>query len=769
MYAFSLNGIWKLYWFPQGEHDISAPGQLDAFGCPSVPAEVPGNGALDLSRAGLLPEDLFFGDNIHLLREFERCQWWYVRSFETPTWVEGSRAALRFHGVDTFARYWLNGKPIGGSDNMLIPHEFEVTGLLAPAGEPNELAVCLRSPQYEMHDEQLYPEDVPLFGSHLRFRMPRHCFGWDILPRALTPGLWRGVELVEIEENRITELCFHVELAQGQEANVRVYFKLRAEDRFLRNLEIRMAARCGDSVAENQKKVFGCTGNVLLSFRDVLLWWPRGYGEANLYDVTTTLICGGETIAERRDTMGIRTVELERSEVTDGEGSGRFLFRVNGQPILVKGANWVPADVFHSRDAGRYERMLGLASDLNCNMLRCWGGGVYEEDRFYDLCDRLGILLWQDFAMACEVTPQDPAFLDALRREAVSVVKRLRNHPCLAVWCGDNECDEFIYDRGSRPEWNRATREVLPGVLIECDPFRPYLPSSPYYAPAISDERNLDRMPEQHLWGARPWCKSPYYAAHTAHFVSEVGFLSCPRLSSMRRFLDDGFLWPHAGNSQWITHSTDWTGNPKRVAALERQAAAMFGTAPGTLPEFIAASQICQAESMKFIIESTRLKKWRRTGVLWWNLIDGWPQMSEAVVDYYFEKKLAYHYVRRVQQPLCLMLSEPVAGRMALVAGNDSLSDASGTYRVWNAQTGATVMEGTILSPANQNVELGHVDVPEVSHRLLLIEWEIDGKRYGNHRLGGEPPYSLPFCLDALKLISRLPMPFDTAFLTNDL
>jgi beta-mannosidase len=769
MNVIDLNGAWTLYWFPQGERDVSSPGRLDGCGCPRVPAEVPGNCALDLSRAGVLPEDLFFGDNIRLLREYERCRWWYIRSFRTPAWAADRRAVLRFLGVDTFARYWLNGTPVGASENMLIPHVFEVTGLLAPAGEPNELAVCLRSAQYEMHDEQRYPEDAPLFGSHLRFRMSRHCFGWDILPRAIAPGLWRGVELAEIEENCVTELCFHVERAQGREAGVRAYFKLRAEDRFLRNLEIRMTARCGGSAAENRKKVHGCAGNVLLTFGDARLWWPRGYGEANLYDVTTSLLCDGQTIHTRRDVIGIRTVELERTETTDGEGTGQFLFRVNGEPVLIKGANWVPADAFHSRDAGRYDRMLALAADLNCNMLRCWGGGVYEDDRFYDLCDRLGILVWQDFAMACEVTPQDAAFLEALRREAVGVVKRLRNHPCLALWCGDNECDEFIFDRGSRPEWNRATRETLPGALMECDPFRPWLPSSPYYAPAVTDRKNLDLMPERHLWGDRPWCKAPYYAAHTAHFVSETGFLSCPRLSSLRRYLDEQHFWPCGGSSQWITHSTDSTGNPKRVDALVRQAAAMFGDAPGSLPEFVAASQICQAESLKYIIESTRLKKWRRTGVLWWNLIDGWPQASEAAVDYYFEKKLAYHYVKRVQQPVCLMLDEPAGGEMALVAGNDSLRAAAGPFRVRDASSGETVLEGPFSAPANQNTVLGYIDEPEGSRRLLLIEWELDGIRYGNHRLGGEPPFSLPFCLDALGHICMLPAPFDTAYLTNEL
>ena len=195
------------------------------------------------------------------------------------------------------------------------------------------------------------------------------------------------------------------------------------------------------------------------------MWWPRGYGSPNLYQVTTQLLQNDKVLASRQDTVGIRKLELIRTETTSSEKPGQFLFKVNGVPILVKGSNWVPADAFHSRDAARYERMLALVADLECNMLRCWGGNVYEDDAFFDICDRNGIMVWQDFAMACAIYPQTPEFLEVMREEAISVVRKLRNHPSLALWSGDNEVDLFYQFSGLDPAHNKITREILPQVF----------------------------------------------------------------------------------------------------------------------------------------------------------------------------------------------------------------------------------------------------------------------------------------------------------------
>ena len=347
---------------------------------------------------------------------------------------------------------------------------------------------------------------------------------------------------------------------------------------------------------------------------------------------------------------------------------------------------------FTAATPARYEKILALFIDLGCNMLRSWGGNVYEDDAFFDICDRNGIMVWQDFSMACAIYPQTPEFLEVMRQEAISVVRKLRNHPSLALWSGDNEADESYFFSGLDPAHNKITREVLPQVVFQCDPYRPYLPSSPYMSPEVLPRGKLKLMPEDHLWGPRDYFKSTYYTEHTAHFVSEIGYHGCPGLSSIKRFVDEQHVWPWQDNPQWIFHSTDMSGNPYRINLMANQVKELFGAVPDKIEDFILASQVSQAEAKKFFVEMTRLKKWRSTGLIWWNVMDGWPQFSDAIVDYYFNKKLAYYYIRRVQQPVCLMVDEPQDWRVRVVVGNDSREDASGHYRVWDADSGETLL-----------------------------------------------------------------------------
>jgi beta-mannosidase len=350
-----------------------------------------------------------------------------------------------------------------------------------------------------------------------------------------------------------------------------------------------------------------------------------------------------------------------------------------------------------------------------------------------------------------------------MRQEATSVVRRLRDHPSLALWSGDNEVDESYLSSGLDPAHNKITREVLPQVVFQCDPYRPYLPSSPYMSPEVIATGLRGLMPEEHLWGPRDYFKSPYYTEHTAHFVSEIGYHGCPGLSSIKRFVDERHVWPWQNNSQWIFHSTDMTGNPYRINLMADQVKELFGAVPDNIEDFVLASQVSQAEAKKFFVEMTRLKKWRRTGVIWWNVMDGWPQFSDAIVDYYFNKKLAYYYIRRVQRPVCLMVDEPHDWNVRVVVGNDSREDASGHYRVWDADSGETLLEGDYTTKANENLEVGCIPVFHSGKRLFLMEWTANGKRYVNHYLQGMPPFSLSQYKSWLFKIAALQNDFDPA------
>jgi beta-mannosidase len=463
---------------------------------------------------------------------------------------------------------------------------------------------------------------------------------------------------------------------------------------------------------------------------------------------------------------------------------------------MVKGTNWVPLDAFHSRDAGRLAQALEMVADLGCNMIRCWGGNVYEQEAFFDWCDAHGVLVWQDFAFACCIYPQTEAFLAEVRHEAEETVQRLRNHACLAVWCGDNEIDMTYHSQGRDPGRNRLTREVLPQVLERLDPQRAYLPSSPYIPPVLVQRADAwTATPEQHLWGPRGYYKSPFYTQHSAHFIGEIGYHGCPNVSSIERFITPEHLWPWQDNGEWQVHAVYHWQHPAierdRIRLMANQIRELFGQIPEDLPTFALASQITQAEAKKFFIESTRLRKWQTSGILWWNLLDGWPQFSDAVVDYYFGKKLAYHYIRRAQRPVCVFIGEPLqpypgppqrkisvgegddaspirgvrmgeVGRgLPLIASNDSRQAADLHFRVWDADTDQLTAEGEFSLPANQNWQVASIPVEAGEQRLFLIEWQVGGEAYGNHYLYGAPPFSLERYRGWLPKIAALPRAFE--------
>ena len=759
----SLDGQWKLFYFPQGKHDIADPHQLKTAALKAIDATVPGDAPLELSRIGELPADLLYGENIVRLKPYELYEWWYQRDFPTPKELSGSPVELRCHGVDCLATYWLNGAKIGESENALIEHSFDVTDKLSHTG-PNTLTIRLRSAVIEAAGKSYDPAYTVASTScqeSVWIRKPAHCWGWDIMPRAVSAGLWRSVELIAHAPNEIPEIYFATVSAGEESAELAVSFDVTTDLTLLPQLHLKVEGECQGSTFSHLHKMEFSAGRFTFSVPNPRLWWPRGYGDANLYKVTTQLLQGEKVLASRQDAIGIRKLELIRTEITTVEKPGQFLFKVNGVPILVKGSAWVPADAFHSRDAARYEQMLALFSDLQCNMLRSWGGSVYEDHAFFEICDRSGIMVWQDFCLACAIYPVTPDFQEVIRKEGISVVRKLRNHPSLAVWSGDNEVDAAYTWAHLDPAHNTLTREVLPQVAFQCDPYRPFLPSSPYMAPEVIATGNENLMPEAHLWGPRDYFKSPFYTQHTALFLSEIGFNGCPGLSSLKRFIDEKHLWPWKDNPQWILHSTSPVGAPYQNIVLADEGKEFFGTLPDNLEDFIVATQIDQAEAFKFVVEMTRLKKWRSTGALWWNVIDGWPNLNASLVDYYYSKKLGYHYVRRVQQPTCLMIDEPENWHVRVVIGNDSRQDASGHYKVWDADTGETLLEGEYKSKANENTELGKLPVFHSDKKLWLMEWTADGKRYVNHYLLGSPAFSLAQYKAWLPKIAALQNDFD--------
>ncbi|WP_188992961.1 glycoside hydrolase family 2 protein [Paenibacillus nasutitermitis] len=745
MEKISLNGEWKLYYFPQQSAEVRHPGELEGASLQAIPARVPGNVELDLQEAGEIT-DPYTGSGVRQLQDYELHEWWYVKEFEAP--LQKGRTELVFHGVDCMATYWLNGQELGSTANMLIAHTFDVTEMLKEEGM-NTLHVRLQSPILEALKYEYDPSMSAMSynWSQLWVRKAGHGYGWDIMPRAVSAGLWREVEIVVHDEVRIKDLYFYTKDADRRGAEVGIFYQLAADPAHFREMTLRFTGTCGTAVFVQETRVNFAAGAHDFRVEEPCLWWPRGYGAANLYEVRTELLLHGKVLAERTDSFGIRKLELIRTEITSDEEPGEFKFVINGTPIFCKGSNWVPADMFHSKDAARIPAMLDLFVDMNCNMVRVWGGSVYEDHAFFERCDREGLMVWQDFSMACALYPQTEQFYEMIREEARFIVRKLRNHPSLVLWCGDNEIDQFSLNRHIDPNGNKISREVLPAVLYQCDPYRPYLPSSPYYSPEFWKTKNPALLPEEHLWGPRDYYKSRFYTGSKMHFVSEIGYHGCPNLESIEKFIEPEHLWPMENNEQWALHSSDPIGLggvwSYRIGLMANQVKELFGEVPEQLGDFVLASQFSQAEAKKFFVEMIRLRKWRRTGILWWNMIDGWPQFSDAVVDYYGGKKLAYHYLKRVHQDHCIMIDEPDNWQVRVVLGNDSLTSKQGTYRIWDADTDETLLEGSFQSAVNDNINLGHIRISHSQQRMFFIQWTIDGQVFHNHYLLGFPGFSL--------------------------
>ncbi len=789
MERISLDGEWELFYQPQDDSSLRGPADLAASTLQPVPAQVPGNVELDLVRAGLLPEP-FEAANIHLLRRYEGHEWWYRRTFRLPETPSDPHWRLVFEGLDTFADIWLNGLHLGQTANMLIPHDFSADTCLR-WGEVNEIVVRLGSAM-RYAAQQTYEANQISWEQRweaLRVRKAPHVWGWDIMPRAVSAGIWRSVYLEALPADRFDWIYYWTRQAGPLGAVLSTRFQVQTAAADRSNLRITFDGVCGEHTFHHEWPLEFGAGGCNIEIPGAKLWWPYGYGEPNLYEITASLYRGDQLLARRSDHIGLRTVEVEYSETAGpdrehevysslparwdqpADAQHHFLVRVNGQPILVKGSNWVPMDAFHSRDAQRIEPAMEMANDLGINMIRCWGGNVYEHDDFYDQCDRRGILVWQDMAFACAAYPQDEEFLKGVRAEMAKVIPRLRNHACLALWCGDNENDMLYLIENLDPATNRLTREVIPQMLQRLDPHRAYLPGSPYHSPAAVKQKGSS-TPEQHLWGPRGYFKSSFYIQHTAHFIGEIGYHGCPVPSSIARFISPEALWPWQNNDEWQVHAVyHWQNSAierDRIQLMANQIRELFGAIPARLPEFSLASQISQAEAKKFFIESTRLRKWGTSGLIWWNLVDGWPQFSDAIVDYYYAKKLAYHYIRRAQAPIGLVIGESGSGKyLPLVACNDSLQDAEITFRAWEAGSQELLAEGRAAIPANQNWQVGRIRTFASDQRLILLEWSANGQVFGNHYLSGTPPFRFEQYRSWLEEIARLPRPFDPTSLTH--
>ncbi len=740
---------WSLITIPNfelKEKNLNIKKQEDLIlaGYSPIKATVPGNFELDLMRENKLP-DLYYGTNVMQSLKNENLHLFYFAEFEFEK-KEDKDAFIVFNGIDTVAEIFIDGEFFAFTENMLHEHVFNINNIKDGTHSIliHIIPATIYARQFEVNSMCF---SLPYNHDAINIRKAPYMFGWDIMPRIVSGGIFKPVEIKYLPKTRIENPFTATSIVKENFAGIYTYFDVVADEDFITDFTASICGKCKDHTFSKTFQLFNRHQRVYIEINNPLLWWPKNYGEQNLYDMEITLYFKGVEVDKVNYRFGIRTICLRRSSTATEEGD--FCFIVNNKRIFCNGTNWVPTDAFPSRHSEYEMRGLQMVDDLNCNIIRCWGGNVYPSESLYDFCDEHGIMIWQDFALGCAHYPDSQRLCDLVKKEVEMVAKKYRNHPALVLYAGDNECDSSItstqphapLDTKSwlNPNFNKLTRDVILRELRNHDATRPYLPSSPY----IDNEAFLYGNPsEEHLWGPRDYFKGKYYKNPKCYFASEIGYHGCPSPKSLEKFIPKDSLtdWgttTECTNKNWLAHCTAMELDNKdawyiyRIPLMTRQIDRIFTTIGKDLDTYARQSQISQAEADKYFIEHFRVEKWRKTGIIWWNVIDGWPQISDAVVDWYGVKKLAYNYIKRSQSPFMIMIDEPVDGKMNLVACNDSRDMLNVEFTVKNLSDNKGITSGKFTIDPDDKLTIDIL--PELDHAFYFIEWKTD-KGYGkNH------------------------------------
>ena len=634
MKTMSLNGAWSL----------TIPGT--DFGL--VPAQVPGSVYHDLLSAGRIP-DPFFRDNENEALKLMEHDFLYARGFTADAALLACEAVLlRCEGLDTLAEISLNGAAVGRADNMHRIWEYDVKALLRE-GE-NRIEIRFSSPT--KYIREAYAEN-PADGSSdamVGFPLLRkaHCmFGWDWGPRLPDAGIWRDISLIGVDTARIRDVLVLQEHEEGR-------VTLRVQTHVTRFSADVTAVRV--AVTGPDGRVFTGAGEDCEIVIDApQLWWPAGFGEQPLYTVSVGLSAGGAALDGWSRRIGLRTMTVSRRRDDWGES---FSHCVNGVDVFAMGADYIPEDNLLPRmNPARTRRLLEDARAANMNCIRVWGGGFYPDDWFYDICDELGLLVWQDFMFACAVYNLTDAFEENICAEFRDNIRRLRHHPSLALWCGNNEMEQFV----AVGQWVGSKRQVadyikmyeylLPKVLKTEDPQAFYWPASPSSGGSFDAPQDPDRG-DVHYWdvwhGLKPFTD---YRNYLFRYVSEFGFQSFPCMETIESFTlpEDRNVFSYVMEK----HQRNASANGRIVAYLSQ----MY-LYPHDLDLLVYASQLLQAQAMQYGVEHWRRYRGRCMGAVIWQLNDCWPVASWASIDYYGRWKALHYYAKRFFAPVLISCHE---------------------------------------------------------------------------------------------------------------
>jgi beta-mannosidase len=673
----------------------------------------------DLLQAGRI-DDPFYRRNELDVQWVGEADWTYRRRFRVAKgFLDHDRVLLRCEGLDTLATVKVNGTVVGRADNMFRTWEFDVQAALQP-GE-NDIEIRLASPIAYINRRAKADPKLPLRNSPdliagANWIRKEQCnFGWDWGPKLVTSGIWKPIRIVAFDNARLTGVAV-TQQHRGGKVKLDATADVETIGRGSRAVRFTLS-RNGRTVAKGEAKVLRGKASAELRIDKPELWWPNGLGDQPLYDLDVELLgAAGEPLDRTARRIGLRKLELQQRKDKDGR---TFEFACNGVRFFAKGANWIPDDAILARLTREdYEYQLRSSADANMNMLRVWGGGIYEHDCFYDLCDELGICVWQDFMFACSAYPSyDEAFMASVKAEAEDNVARIAHHACLALWCGNNELehmhvvndtDEWTDQAMGAADYAALFEKLLPDVVKRLSPQTTYWPSSGHSPTSTRQDANNPGSGDAHCWsvwhGGEPF---EWYRDCTHRFQSEFGFQSFPEPATVETFTEPADL--NLTHPVMRHHQRSGGGNEKILKQmLDRY------RIPEGFENLLWMSQIQQAEAIRIAVEHCRRSMPRCMGTLYWQQNDCWPVASWASIDSLGRWKALHYAARAFYAPrMVSILEDADRSRFDLWISSDARETVAGELR-WSLVTPA----GEVAA-----AEATRVDIPAgKSARALRID-----------------------------------------------
>lgn len=713
MRELSLNGGWKMRRCDE-----------DAW----MAANVPGSVYSDLLNAGKI-EDPFFRDNEDKIREISRFDFEYEKSFGVDdALLECDKVVLLCKGLDTLAEITINGQYAANTDNMHRTYEFDVKKLLHEG--QNSIRIVFRSPIRFI--EEKHNED-PIWGAgdaiqgfpHLR---KAHCmFGWDWGPQLPDLGIWRDISIKGYKHGRLEDVYITQNHFSGK---VSLDIRVRHEKWSSEELTVEAVVTAPDCIETVcTVPVSGREEHLGINIDNPELWWPNGYGKQPLYRVKVALKIGSSILDEKEMNIGLRTMKVRREKDQWGES---FEFNVNGVSIFAMGADYIPEDNLLARcSPERTERLIKDCIEANFNSIRVWGGGIYPEDYFFDLCDKYGLIVWQDMMFACAVYNMTKKFAENIKKEAEDNIKRIRHHACLGLWCGNNEMEwgwvhwDYPKTPKLRTDYIKQFEVLLAQVADETDPNTFYWPSSPSSGGGF-DNPNDENRGDVHYWevwhGLKPFAD---YRNYCFRFASEFGFQSFPSLKTVEAFTlpEDRNIFSYVMEK----HQKNGAANGKILFYLSDNF-----KYPKDFDSLLYASQLLQAEAIKYGVEHWRRNRGRCMGSIYWQLNDCWPVASWASIDYYGRWKALHYFAKRFYAPVLLSVLDE-GTRAAYYVTNETMDKVKGIVE-WNLRDNGS----EIIMSGRKEFEvqpLSAVDVDNADFSEALPDKEALRKTYLEYTL----------------------------------